>query len=251
MKIEGICAIITGAADGIGRAVAEELLVKGAKFVAVLDINETKGEETTKDLTEKFGKERVKFILCNVAKNDEIESAFQKAFDVHKHLDVIINNAGVTERHSDILQINLGSVITGSYLAKDYLSKGNGGKGGVLINTGSLSGLCLFKDARYTATKHGVVGFSLSLALQDSCFSKDDIRVGVICPGFVTTGITQNLPPEVVFVSMDQVVEAYVLMIEDDTKHSCCIRVTPNLGIDLHPITCPQQFAKYIGVFRS
>lgn len=54
MKIEGICALITGAADGIGKAVTERFLEKGAKFVAIVDYDKVKGEKTTQDLVEQF-----------------------------------------------------------------------------------------------------------------------------------------------------------------------------------------------------
>lgn len=250
MKTKGICAIITGAAEGIGRAVAERLLEKEAKFVAVLDVNKTK-EKTAKDLREKFGKERVQYFHCNVTKDEDIKRAFKQAYDINKRVDVIVNNAGVPEWHPDILQINLGSVITGSELAKDYLSKTKSGYGGVLINTASILGLFPLGYTRYVATKFGVVGLTLSLPLQDSCFSPDDVRVGAICPGFVETNLSKEVADKVNFIKMDQVVDAFLLMIEDDTKHNCCIRITPKLGIDFHPLTPHEQFLKLTGILKD
>ncbi|XP_071849436.1 15-hydroxyprostaglandin dehydrogenase [NAD(+)]-like [Apostichopus japonicus] len=242
MKLEGICALITGAADGIGKAVTKRFLERGAKFVAILDYNKAKGEETVQEFANQFGKDRVRFFLCDVAKDDELGDAFKEAFNVNHRLDVVINNAGVDDEHPNVLQINLGAVITGSYLAKQYMSKQNGGHGGVLINTGSIAGLLSYEKARYAATKFGVVGFSLSITVEDRSFTTDDIRVGVICPSFLSTELSREGKANRIFIQMSQVVDAFVLLVEDETKHSCCVRITPAKGIDLHPAMKRDEF---------
>lgn len=256
MKVDGVCALVTGSARGIGKALVERLLSKGAKFVAVIDINRELGEETVKNFKQTYGPERVRFIHCDVTSESQLEKAFEESYSVNDRLDVVINNAGVING-PNVLRVNLEAVVRSSYLAKKYMSKQNGGSGGVLINMSSVAGFIAGWDPTYTASKHGVKGFSLALTKSDPSFYKDDIRVGVICPGFVETNLIDNHPDKEAIkktsweIPMSQVVDAFVMMIEDGTKHGCCVRITKGKGIDLLPMKTFSEWASELQLFKT
>ncbi|KAJ8043818.1 15-hydroxyprostaglandin dehydrogenase [NAD(+)] [Holothuria leucospilota] len=260
MKINGICAIVTGGVSGIGKALVERLLSKGAKFVALIDINKHLGEETVKDFKEKFGSEKVRFIHCDVTSESQLEKAFEESFSVNSRLDVVVNSAGLL-KGPKVIQVNLEALIRSSYLAKKYMSKQNGGSGGLLINVSSIAGFIASFDPIYAASKHGVKGFSLALTVFcqecDPAFTQDDIRVGVICPTALDTPLydidpswkaklsTLNLVP------MSLVVDAFVLVIEDDSKHGCCVRITEAYGVDLLPMKTANEWITELKIFKS
>uniref|UniRef100_A0A8D0L4V6 15-hydroxyprostaglandin dehydrogenase [NAD(+)] n=1 Tax=Sphenodon punctatus TaxID=8508 RepID=A0A8D0L4V6_SPHPU len=135
MHVNGKVALVTGAAQGIGRAFVQMLLEKGAKVVLV-------------DLNREFEPQRTIFIQCDVADQEQFEGTFKKAVEHFGKLDILVNNAGVNNEKNweSTIQINLTSVIRGTYIGLEYMKKGNGGDGGVIINISSLAGeniLCL------------------------------------------------------------------------------------------------------------
>ncbi|PIK40680.1 putative 15-hydroxyprostaglandin dehydrogenase [Apostichopus japonicus] len=167
MKIENKVALVTGGADGIGKAVSQRLLEKGAKFVAILDINEDLGKETVNTFSEKFGSSKVRFIHCNVADDKRLKECFQEAFDVFGTLDIVVNNAGVgTANHRRAIEINLIAVINGCFYAEELMTKQKREEKGVIVNTASMAGLktgAAYVNSNYYAAKHGVVGLTKSL----------------------------------------------------------------------------------------
>ncbi|KAJ8043815.1 15-hydroxyprostaglandin dehydrogenase [NAD(+)] [Holothuria leucospilota] len=256
MKVNGVCAIVTGAARGIGKEVVKRLLSKGAKFVAIIDIQKELGEETEKEFQESFGSHRVRFIHCDVTSEIELSEAFEIAYYVHGRLDVVVNNAGILTGPK-VLQVNLEAVIRSSYLAKKYMSKLHGGSGGVLVNTSSVAGFIPFGYPVYAASKHGVIGFSLALTENDPSFLQSDIRVGVICPSHVETNIFDSSPAAkaslqfLQFVPISQVVDAFLLVIEDDTKHGCCVRISKAKGVDLLPMKTVEEWESELMLNKS
>ncbi|KAJ3322375.1 hypothetical protein HDV06_003095 [Boothiomyces sp. JEL0866] len=130
------------------------------------------------------------FIKANVVNYNEFEAAFKKGIEKFGEINILVNNAGITESTSfpiakeddwkRVVDVDLNGVIIGCRLALDYMSKG------VVINVASVAGLTgfAFQQPIYTAAKWGVVGFSKSLVL--FCKRKG-LRVNCICPGFVRT----------------------------------------------------------------
>ncbi|XP_062430661.1 15-hydroxyprostaglandin dehydrogenase [NAD(+)] isoform X2 [Rhea pennata] len=167
MHVNGKVALVTGAAQGIGRAFVQALLDKGAK-VALLDRNPEAGRESKAALDGQFEAQRTVFIQCDVTEQEQLKGAFEKVIEHFGRLDIVVNNAGVNNEKDweSTIQINLTSVIRGTYLGLEYMRKGNGGDGGVIINISSLAGLmpAAFQPV-YCATKHGVIGFTRSIAL--------------------------------------------------------------------------------------
>ncbi|TKC52073.1 hypothetical protein EI555_016106, partial [Monodon monoceros] len=135
MHVNGKVALVTGAAQGIGRASAEALLLKGAK-VALVDWNREAGLKCKAALDEQFEPQKTLFIQCDVADQEQLRDTFRKVVDHFGKLDILVNNAGVNNEKNweKTLQINLVSVISGTYLGLDYMSKQNGGKDNYHVN---------------------------------------------------------------------------------------------------------------------
>jgi len=198
--LEGKCTLITGAAGGIGRGAALCFARHGAK-VAVVDIAAETGEETV-GLIKKEGGEGF-FIKCNVASAAEVKAMVDKVVSVFGRLDCAFNNAGVetallkladdTEENFDrLMAINLKGVwLCMKYEIKQMLAQGGGG---AIVNTASTAGLVgTDLHAIYTATKHGVIGFTKTGAIE---YAKDGIRINALCPGGTETPMLQRLIPE-------------------------------------------------------
>uniref|UniRef100_A0A8C4SAE3 15-hydroxyprostaglandin dehydrogenase [NAD(+)]-like n=1 Tax=Erpetoichthys calabaricus TaxID=27687 RepID=A0A8C4SAE3_ERPCA len=164
MSLDGKIALITGAIKGIGRAFSEILLKNGAK-VSLLDINTSEGNELKTVFDSAYGEGRTCFIRCDVSSETELNDAFQKTIETFGRLDIICNNAGILDEQDweKMVSVNLNGVIRGTLLGLKHMKKE---EGGVIVNVSSLAGLGPLPSAPvYTATKHGVVGFSRALAV--------------------------------------------------------------------------------------
>ncbi|XP_026943794.1 15-hydroxyprostaglandin dehydrogenase [NAD(+)] isoform X2 [Sagmatias obliquidens] len=152
MHVNGKVALVTGAAQGIGRASAEALLLKGAR-VALVDWNREAGLKCKAALDEQFEPQKTLFIQCDVADQEQLRDTFRKVVDHFGKLDILVNNAGVNNEKNweKTLQINLVSVISGTYLGLDYMSKQNGGEGGIIINMSSLAAFDLMPESESNA----------------------------------------------------------------------------------------------------
>ncbi|XP_059408499.1 15-hydroxyprostaglandin dehydrogenase [NAD(+)]-like isoform X2 [Carassius carassius] len=166
MSLHGKVALVTGGAQGIGRAVVEHLLENGTK-VALVDLNQSVGEECKSDLDGQFGEDNCIFIQCDVTNAGKLKDAFQNTVKKFGRLDIVINNAGINNEKNweKTIEVNLTSVIQGTYLALEHMSKEYGKEGGVIINVSSMAAfLHSPHQPVYTATKHGVIGFSRAIA---------------------------------------------------------------------------------------
>ncbi|XP_063058326.1 15-hydroxyprostaglandin dehydrogenase [NAD(+)]-like [Engraulis encrasicolus] len=124
--------------------------------------------------------------------------AFQKTVEKFGGIDIVCNNAGILNEGNweKSVAINLNGVIRGTYLALNHMKKENGGRGGVIINIASLAGLGPFRTCPvYTATKHGVVGFSRAIAMA-SAAAGYGVRINMICPSFARTALLDALTSE-------------------------------------------------------
>ncbi|XP_061440501.1 15-hydroxyprostaglandin dehydrogenase [NAD(+)] [Rhineura floridana] len=254
MHLKDKVALVTGAAQGIGKAFAQALLEKGCK-VALLDLNAELGKESKDAFDNQFDAQRTIFIPCDVSNEEKLKDAFKKV-DIHfGKLDIVVNNAGVNnEKNWEItIQINLISVIRGTYIGLEYMKTQNGRNGGVIVNVASLAGLmpAAFQPV-YCASKHGVVGFTRSVAMV-AAIANYGVRINTICPAFVNTSILQsiekeeNMGPYVGYkeeikdmmkfygvLDPTLIAKGLIQILEDDSLNGTVMKITTNQGIHFH-----------------
>ncbi|XP_052699587.1 15-hydroxyprostaglandin dehydrogenase [NAD(+)]-like [Crassostrea angulata] len=225
----GKAALITGAAQGLGKSFAAVLLQKGCKVCAV-DINEEKLQSTVKEFNTVYGEGSVIGNKCDVTNARELKESFKQAKDTFRHIDIVVNNAGVVDEQNweKCLDINLTAVIRGTLLALDYMRKDRGGNGGTIVNVSSMAGIYPVEFApAYAASKHGVIGYTRSWAFHPEVQS-NGVRLVCLCPAYTDTDIIKSLPKSSVDIElyqkslqtlgvmkMERVMEAFVKLLED------------------------------------
>ncbi|MFF4767357.1 SDR family NAD(P)-dependent oxidoreductase [Streptomyces sp. NPDC001255] len=199
--LDGKVAVITGAASGMGRAMALAFTEEGAKAVVVADLQEQprEGGESTVDLVRAAGGQSV-FVRTDVTSPEELTAAVAAATEFGG-LDVFVNNAGIfrnkpitetTEADFDLLMgINLKGTYFGAQAAARALIAQ--GRGGVILNLSSVAGIQGSRGfSAYNASKGGVRLLTYSLADE---LGEHGIRVNAIHPGIVETVMTtQDVP---------------------------------------------------------
>ncbi|KAK7503537.1 hypothetical protein BaRGS_00005076 [Batillaria attramentaria] len=247
MSLNGKVALVTGAAQGLGKAFSEALLKKGAK-VCLVDVQVKEGEATTAEFQKKFGKDKALFVRCDVTSKDEFEETFRRALKHFGHLDIMVNNAGIGNERDYIrmVNINLTGVITGTNLAIQAMSRENGGHGGLVLNVSSTAGLTprAYFEPAYSGTKFGVVGFTRSWSFNPHA-QKMGIRFACLCPAFTATrlldGANTILPEEarkmiemVGINKVDSVVDGFMQLVEDEQCNGAVMTVVARQGIKYH-----------------
>ncbi|XP_038044065.1 15-hydroxyprostaglandin dehydrogenase [NAD(+)]-like [Patiria miniata] len=188
-------AIVTGAAEGLGKGFAEGLLDKGAKGVCIADVNEPLGLKTAQELSDRFGRDRVIFVKCDVASAAQVEAVFAKAKERFGAINLVVNNAGLCNEKEieQTINVNVTGVAYGTYTAIKYMSPAEGGTGGKIINIASVAGFHPFEIVPvYTASKFAVVGLTRSL-MADPRLKEKGITFGALCPSLVDTRLLEKL----------------------------------------------------------
>ncbi|MFU0791123.1 SDR family oxidoreductase [Virgibacillus proomii] len=192
MKLTGKVAIVTGAASGMGKAIAELYGQEGASVI-VSDINLEGAEVVASSIVEKGGK--AKAVKTDVAIKQDIDHLIDTTIHEYGTLDILVNNAGIMdgiepageiedEKWERIFLINTTSVMRATRkVLPIFLEKQNG----VIINIASTGGLNGAQaGAAYTASKHAVVGFTKNTGYM---YADEGIRCNAIAPGGVETNI--------------------------------------------------------------
>ncbi|MCO7227162.1 SDR family oxidoreductase [Pleionea sp. CnH1-48] len=208
MKLQDKVIVITGAARGLGNAIAQELASSGAK-IALVDINEEQLQDALQDFEQKGF--QAKTYIANVANEDSVISLFENIMADFGQIDGLVNNAGIIRdgmlvkakdgqvvdtlslsSWQQVIDVNLtGVFLCGREAAKHMV---NGQTQGVLVNISSISRNGNVGQSNYAAAKAGVSAMTTTWAKELARFG---IRSAAIAPGFIETEMTQMIKPEI------------------------------------------------------
>ncbi|MEW5707855.1 MAG: 3-hydroxybutyrate dehydrogenase [Pseudomonadota bacterium] len=196
MKLKDRVALVTGAASGLGKAIATIFLREGAR-VAVADLNLKQAQAVAAELGP-----NALAVGMDVTNEAHVEEGFAKTVERFGGLDIAVSNAGIQhlDRIVDLSYENWRKVVAVHLDAAFLVTRAamrrmiRQGSGGVLLYMGSVhSKVASPLKAPYTAAKHGILGLARTTAKEGA---EHGIRVNVICPGFVLTPLVRQQIPQ-------------------------------------------------------
>lgn len=188
-------AVITGAAQGIGFAIAQLFIDEGAHVV----IGDIDADAATAAATRLGGDARAIGVRCDVTSSDDVDALLAAGADAFGPVDVMVNNAGITrdatmrkmteEQFDQVISVHLKGTWNGTRKAAAIMRER---KKGAIVNLSSLSGkIDLVGQTNYSAAKAGVVGLTKAAAKE---VAHDGVRVNAIQPGLIRTAMTEAMP---------------------------------------------------------
>ncbi|WP_447599558.1 3-oxoacyl-[acyl-carrier-protein] reductase [Nitrospira sp. Nam80] len=207
MGLQGRVAVVTGAAQGIGRAIAEALARDGAD-VAVADLDAGRSQETVAAV-QQLGR-RALNVKVNVADWNDAKAMVDQVIKEWGKVDILVNNAGITrdglllrmkeEDWNLVLQVNLNGTFHCTKAALQPMTKQRYGR---IVNIASIVGVMgNVGQANYAASKAAVIGFTKTVARE---YASRAVTVNAVAPGFIDTAMTQGLSPDVKEVLQKQI----------------------------------------------
>ena len=207
MQLKDKVALVTGSAQGIGKAIALALAQAGANII-VSDINFELASRTAEEI-QKTGVKAVSQKM-NVADPPDVEAGVKKAVEEMGRIDILVNNAGITKdtlfvrmKKEDwdlVLSINLTGVFNLCKAIAPLMMKQRSGK---IINIASIVGeMGNVGQSNYSASKAGVIGLTKTLARE---LAPRGITVNAIAPGFIQTAMTDKIPEDIKKKMLEQV----------------------------------------------
>ncbi len=198
-SLENRIAIITGGADGIGKAAVQRFAAEGATVV-IWDMNEQKGQETASSVG--VGTAKVLFMKVNTANFEQVETASRAVFEQFGRIDILVNNAGITrdstlkkmtpDQWQAVIDVNLTGVFNCTKCVSAYMVEQNYGR---IINTSSVVALYgNFGQTNYVATKAALIGMTKTLARE---LGRKGVTVNAVAPGFIATEMVAKMPETV------------------------------------------------------
>lgn len=199
MRLKDKVAVITGAASGIGKEIADVFAKEGA-IVVIADVNAAQAEAAAKDIISKKG--QAMGIDMDVTSEADVDNGIAKVIKAYGHVDILISNAGI--QHIDpvdklafadwkkLLAIQLdGAFLTTRACLRSMYSSGRGGS---VIYMGSVhSKEASALKAPYVTSKHGLIGLCKVVAKEGA---QHNVRANVICPGYVKTPLVEKQIPQ-------------------------------------------------------
>ena len=199
--LENKVALVTGAAKGIGRAIALRLAEDKVTVIVNYNGSKERAEEVVKMITDMGG--RAESYQCNVADDEACQAMLRDIIKKYGHLDILVNNAGISqstsfynyqpEEFQKIVDLNVTAVFNCSQAAAKIMKEQGGG---VILNTSSMVSIYgQPSGCGYPASKFAVNGLTKSLARELGC---DNIRVNAVAPGITRTDMVAALPEAVI-----------------------------------------------------
>ena len=196
-RLEGKTALVTGASRGIGRAIAVELAREGAKVAINYASNDAKAREVAKEI-EALDRTCL-LVKANLAVAAEARGMVKEVAERFGHLDVLVNNAGITrdsllprmsdEQWVDVIQTNLNGCFFCTSAAIPFMSAQSYGR---IVNISSMNGqIAAMGQANYSASKGGIIAFTRTAALE---LARYGITVNVVAPGYTETDMFAAVP---------------------------------------------------------
>jgi len=198
-RLQNKIAIITGGAQGIGKATAVKFSEEGASVI-IWDVNEEKGIALVNELKAKNVKAH--FIKVDVTKIDSTEKAAKETVELFSTIDILINNAGITrdaslakmtvEQWQQVIDVNLTGVFNCTKAVIPFMMEKKYGK---IVNAASVVGLYgNFGQTNYVATKSGIIGMTKVWARE---LGRKGINVNAVAPGFIATEMMKTIPENI------------------------------------------------------
>lgn len=198
MRFEGKTAVVTGAAQGIGRAIVKRLYDEGAK-VALLDVNEEKIKEAVTGID--GGDNRAVGYVCNVADKKSVHKTISEIEESFGAIHILVNNAGITrdamfhkmsaEQWDMVMDVNVNGIFNCTKAVIDGMRQRKYGK---IVNLASVSAFGNMGQTNYGASKAAVIGFTKCLAREAA---RSGITVNAIAPSYINTEMLQAVPENV------------------------------------------------------
>lgn len=199
MKLQSKVAIITGGGSGLGEEACLLFAKEGAKVV-VADYNEDAAKQVVSNIV-KDGGDAIA-IKVNVANRDEVNKMVQTVKDRYKQIDILINNAGITqdstllkmkqEQWDNVIAVNQTGVFNCTQAVISHMIEQGSGR---IVNTSSIVGrMGNFGQTNYAATKAAVIAMTQTWAKE---LGRKGINVNAVAPGFISTPMTEKMPENV------------------------------------------------------
>ena len=241
-RLKDKVAIITGAAKGIGFATAKRFAEEGAK-VMIADIS----MEAVKTAAAQIP--NAEAFVVNVTDRASIQIALDQILERHGQIDILINNAGITQdarlikmteaQFDAVIDVNLKGVFNCTQLVVPHmLEKGKG----AVVNASSVVGIYgNFGQTNYSATKFGVIGFTKTWARE---LGAKGIRVNAVCPGFISTEMVKAMPDNILqdiekrswlgrLGTPEEMANVYLFLASDEASYVNGVELEASGGISL------------------
>ena len=231
MRLTGKTALITGGANGIGKATARRFLTEGASVV-VCDVNPDALNDTVKEL-KSLG--TVSSWTVDVTNETMVQEMVDGIIERYGSLDILVNNAGITadarlikmtaDQFDEVINVNLKGVFLCTRAVAPHMIERGSGR---IINAASVVGLYgNFGQSNYVATKAGLIGMTKTWAKE---LGRYNICVNAVAPGFILTDMVRKMPEDILakmssktpmqrLGTVDEVASVYLFLASDESSY--------------------------------